>query len=153
MTAPHCHPQHSPRILLMLELCMSGKACKIFLLSSFAHTMKAFMGLLMWLLFLDSGKCREPARETRGCQGMEQAPGHTVVLSAILTIHLTAQQSLIQPVGRGLLHPLLHRGRINPNVVLQERRVRNQLQAHRWRPGAGLRMVRWGKGTVTITLR
>lgn len=38
----------SPRILLMLELCMSGKVCRIFLLSSLAHTMKAFMGLLMW---------------------------------------------------------------------------------------------------------
>lgn len=43
------------------------------------------------------------------------------MLSAVLTIHLTGQQSLVQPVGRGLLHPLLHRGRINPNVVLQER--------------------------------
>lgn len=43
-----------PRILLMLELCMSGKVCRIFLLSSLAHTMKAFMGLLMWgsVLFL-----------------------------------------------------------------------------------------------------
>ena len=37
----------SPRILLMLELCMSGKAWRIFLLSSLAHTMKAFMGRLM----------------------------------------------------------------------------------------------------------
>ena len=38
----------SPRILLMEELCMSGKACRILLRSSLAHTMKAFMGLLMW---------------------------------------------------------------------------------------------------------
>jgi hypothetical protein len=44
----------------MLELCMSGKAWRIFLRSSLAHTMKAFMGLLMWLLFRDSGKWREP---------------------------------------------------------------------------------------------
>ena len=36
-----------PRILLMLELCMSGKACRIFLLSSLAQTMKAFIGRLM----------------------------------------------------------------------------------------------------------
>ena len=107
----------------MLELCMSGKACKIFLLSSFAHTMKAFMGRLMWLLFLDSGKCREPARETPAevrSQRKEQAGGHSTVLLAILTVHLTGQQSLVQPVGRGLLHPLLHWGRINPDVVLQE---------------------------------
>ena len=33
-----------PNILLMLELCISGQAFKIFLLSSRAHTMKAFMG-------------------------------------------------------------------------------------------------------------
>lgn len=44
----------------MLELCISGKAWRIFLRSSLAHTMKAFMGLLMWLLFRDSGKWREP---------------------------------------------------------------------------------------------
>lgn len=31
----------------MLELCMSGKAWRIFLLSSLAQTMKAFMGRLM----------------------------------------------------------------------------------------------------------
>lgn len=37
-----------PNILLMLELCISGKACKIFLRSSLAHTMKAFIGRLMW---------------------------------------------------------------------------------------------------------
>lgn len=37
-----------PRILLMLELCMSGDALRIFLLSSFAQTMKAFIGRLMW---------------------------------------------------------------------------------------------------------
>lgn len=36
-----------PRILLMLELCMSGKAWRIFLLSSLAQTMKAFIGRLM----------------------------------------------------------------------------------------------------------
>lgn len=36
-----------PRILLMLELCMSGKAWRIFRLSSLAQTMKAFIGLLM----------------------------------------------------------------------------------------------------------
>lgn len=56
------HPS-LPRILLMLELCMSGKACKILRLSSLAHTIKAFMGRFMWLLFLDSGKCREPAKK------------------------------------------------------------------------------------------
>lgn len=39
--------RYSPRILLMLELCMSGKACRIFLRSSFAQTMKAFIGRLM----------------------------------------------------------------------------------------------------------
>lgn len=39
---------------------MSGKAWRIFLRSSLAHTMKAFMGLLMWLLFRDSEKWREP---------------------------------------------------------------------------------------------
>lgn len=37
----------SPRILDILELCMSGHALSIFLLSSLAHTMKAFIGLLM----------------------------------------------------------------------------------------------------------
>lgn len=39
---------YSPSILLMEELCMSGKACRIRRLSSLAQTMKAFMGLLMW---------------------------------------------------------------------------------------------------------
>lgn len=36
------------------------------------------------------------------------------------TVHLTAQQSLIQAVCGCLLHPLLHRGSIDANVVLQE---------------------------------
>ena len=42
-----------PKILLMLELCMSGKAWRILRRSSLAHTMNAFIGLLMWgsLLF------------------------------------------------------------------------------------------------------
>lgn len=39
---------HLPRILLILELCMSGNACRIRRLSSLAHTMKAFIGRLMW---------------------------------------------------------------------------------------------------------
>lgn len=51
-----------PRILLMLELCMSGKAWRILRRSSLAQTMKAFMGRLMCgsLLFLprDSLKTR-----------------------------------------------------------------------------------------------
>lgn len=55
----------------MLELCMSGKAWRIFLRSSLAHTMKAFMGLLMWLLFLDSGKWREPGE----ADGVSKATG------------------------------------------------------------------------------
>lgn len=33
-----------PSILLMLELCISGQALRIFLLSSLAHTMNAFIG-------------------------------------------------------------------------------------------------------------
>ena len=37
----------SPSILLMLLLCISGQAFRIFLLSSLAHTMNAFIGLLM----------------------------------------------------------------------------------------------------------
>lgn len=53
----------------MLELCMSGKAWRIFLRSSLAHTMKAFMGLLMWLLFRDSGKWREPGGQGWSQQG------------------------------------------------------------------------------------
>lgn len=32
----------------MLELCMSGQALRIFLRSSLAQIMKAFMGRLMW---------------------------------------------------------------------------------------------------------
>lgn len=50
-TQSETHPYpvlDSPRILLMEELCMSGYACRILLRSSLAHTMKAFMGLLMW---------------------------------------------------------------------------------------------------------
>ncbi len=39
--------QYLPSILLMFELCISGCLARIFLLSSFAHTMKAFIGLLM----------------------------------------------------------------------------------------------------------
>lgn len=37
-----------PKILLMLELCISGHAFRIFLLSSLAHTINAFIGLLIW---------------------------------------------------------------------------------------------------------
>ena len=37
-----------PRILLILELCMSGQALRIFRRSSRAQTIKAFMGRLMW---------------------------------------------------------------------------------------------------------
>lgn len=36
------------------------------------------------------------------------------------TVHLTAQQSLIQAVCGCLLHPLLHGGSIDANVVLRE---------------------------------
>lgn len=43
-----CRNKCLPRILLILELCMSGNACRIRRLSSLAHTMKAFMGRLMW---------------------------------------------------------------------------------------------------------
>jgi hypothetical protein len=43
--------KHLPSILEMLELCMSGQAFRIFLLSSLAHTMKAFIGRFMWGLF------------------------------------------------------------------------------------------------------
>ena len=39
--------RNSPKILEMLELCMSGQAFKIFRLSSLAQIMNAFMGLLM----------------------------------------------------------------------------------------------------------
>lgn len=39
--------KYIPSILLMLELCISGHALSIFLLSSLAHTMKAFIGRLM----------------------------------------------------------------------------------------------------------
>lgn len=35
----------------MLELCMSGQALRIDRLSSLAHTMKAFIGRLIWGLF------------------------------------------------------------------------------------------------------
>lgn len=59
----------------MLELCMSGKAWRIFLLSSLAHTMKAFMGLLMWLLFRDSGKWREPGEQGRSQPGRAASVG------------------------------------------------------------------------------
>lgn len=59
-------PWPLPRILLILELCMSGKAWRIFRRSSLAHTMKAFMGLLMWLLLRDSGKGREPGDRSLG---------------------------------------------------------------------------------------
>jgi len=38
---------YRPRILLMLELCMSGQALNIFLRSALAHTMNAFIGRLM----------------------------------------------------------------------------------------------------------
>ena len=39
---------HLPRILLILELCISGHALRIFLLSSRAHTINAFIGLFTW---------------------------------------------------------------------------------------------------------
>lgn len=110
----------------MLELCMSGKACRIFLLSSLAHTMKAFMGRLMWLLFLDSGKCREPARQSRGRlrAGGEgngvvcPPPTGTCWVPPCPTVHLAAEQSLVQAVRGGLLQPLLHRGSIQADVIL-----------------------------------
>lgn len=46
-----------PRILDMFELCMSGQAFKIFLRSSLAHTMNAFIGRLMCGLFSPSLLC------------------------------------------------------------------------------------------------
>lgn len=66
----------------MLELCMSGKAWRIFLRSSLAHTMKAFMGLLMWLLFRDSEKWREPGEQV----GESQAGNSSGADRAILCI-------------------------------------------------------------------
>jgi len=40
----------------MFELCMSGNACKIFLRSSLAHTMNAFIGRLMCSLLRFSSR-------------------------------------------------------------------------------------------------
>ena len=37
-----------PSIFEMLELCISGQALRIFLRSSLAQTMKAFIGRLIW---------------------------------------------------------------------------------------------------------
>jgi len=39
--------KHLPSILEMLELCISGQAFRIFLRSSLAQTMKAFIGRLI----------------------------------------------------------------------------------------------------------
>lgn len=52
-SAEFCYRKNSalsilPSILLILELCMSGKAWRIFLRSSLAHTMNAFIGRLIW---------------------------------------------------------------------------------------------------------
>lgn len=44
---------------------MSGNACKIFLRSSFAHTIKAFIGLFIWLPRL-SEKWRDPKKKIFG---------------------------------------------------------------------------------------
>lgn len=60
---------HSPSILLSSALCKSGFCTARRFLSSLAHTMKAFMGLLMWLLFRDSGKWREPGEQGRNQPG------------------------------------------------------------------------------------
>jgi hypothetical protein len=49
--------QYLPSILEMFELCMSGQAFRIFRLSSFAHTMKAFIGRFIWGLFSPSLFC------------------------------------------------------------------------------------------------
>lgn len=46
-----------PRIFDMLELCISGQAFKIFLRSSLAHTMNAFIGRLICGLFSPSRFC------------------------------------------------------------------------------------------------
>lgn len=46
-----------PSIFDMLELCMSGQAFKIFLRSSLAHTMNAFIGRLICGLFSPSLFC------------------------------------------------------------------------------------------------
>ena len=39
---------HLPRIFEIAELCISGQAFRIFRRSSLAHTIKAFIGLLIW---------------------------------------------------------------------------------------------------------
>ena len=43
--------KNSPKILEMLELCMSGYFCKIFRRSSFAQTINAFIGRLICSFF------------------------------------------------------------------------------------------------------
>lgn len=48
---------YSPRIFDMLELCISGQAFRIFLRSSLAHTMNAFIGRLICGLFSPSLFC------------------------------------------------------------------------------------------------
>lgn len=61
-----------PRIFDMFELCMSGQAFKIFLRSSLAHTMNAFIGRLICGLFSPSLFCcltilaEEEEKERRG---------------------------------------------------------------------------------------
>lgn len=61
-----------PRIFDMFELCMSGQAFKIFLRSSLAHTMNAFIGRLICGLFSLSLFCcltilaEEKKKERRG---------------------------------------------------------------------------------------
>lgn len=61
-----------PRIFDMFELCMSGQAFKIFLRSSLAHTMNAFIGRLICGLFSPSLFCcltilaEEKEKERRG---------------------------------------------------------------------------------------
>lgn len=104
----------------MLELCMSGKAWRIFLLSSLAQTMKAFIGRLMWgsaLLrprasryILDSDTLGEPEEEdsvNTFTRGDSAATGKVGCISRMCVRVLTVRVSAHGEVQHGVAELVL----------------------------------------------
>ena len=87
---------HGPRILLMLELCMSGQALRIFRRSSRAHTMNAFIGRLM---------CGRPASSRDPLLPLP-LPGEPRITLALYSFPASVQHStLVVAVFLGVTKP------------------------------------------------
>ncbi len=94
----------SPRILLMFELCMSGKAWRIFLLSSLAQTIKAFMGRLMCGSMLPRPRASLKIRESDTLGLPREGKQGVTVSVGIHILICTHQMRLKCSVGCNFIH-------------------------------------------------